>query len=452
MKKRITWILATFVAMLICLRPASATVINVNAGGNIQSAIDQTVEGDTVAVHAGTWSDINIYPPQHAIVLLADPNVYINSGTAVYLAGSDTTSIMDGFHFTGFYGTAVTFHNGSGATLRNLDISSKPISGIFIGHDSYVKLENIRIHDCPGVAIWPYSSASSSWGYAKATASYFENNGVAAPALLPSIENGQLVYLPYEADRSANFGAVCYMSLGSGQMDWIDCYIITNSTNYLAGALYAGNTANTDTCFANMKQCTVIGNATGNEGSVFWGVGKHRLMVENCLFMNNNEQQQTFVGNTHFTGTNLAWPGNHGIIGALVADPLFCDLGAGYYVVSNSPCWPANNPSGNQIGAVEGVCTSVDTRNLPEAFQLTAYPNPFNPSTTIGFNLTRSGLVTLNIYDLEGRLVKTLLNDEQRPAGLNSVNFDANGMPTGTYFCRLETNGQTTTSKLLLVK
>ena len=99
---------------------------------------------------------------------------------------------------------------------------------------------------------------------------------------------------------------------------------------------------------------------------------------------------------------------------------------------------------------------------LPTAFRLgTNYPNPFNPSTTIPFALTRSGVVTLGIYDNAGRLVKTLINEPFQP-GEYTVQWDGrngNGqtVASGVYFVRMQVkvDGQvafTAFRKLVLMK
>lgn len=64
------------------------------------------------------------------------------------------------------------------------------------------------------------------------------------------------------------------------------------------------------------------------------------------------------------------------------------------------------------------------------------YPNPFNPTTTLRFDLPRGGFVSLRVYDLLGREVTALVN-EYRSAGEHEVEFDAGGLPSGVYFCRL---------------
>ncbi|HRF67578.1 MAG TPA: T9SS type A sorting domain-containing protein, partial [Ignavibacteria bacterium] len=101
-----------------------------------------------------------------------------------------------------------------------------------------------------------------------------------------------------------------------------------------------------------------------------------------------------------------------------------------------------------------GVFTSTgnNTTSTPDKFELSQnYPNPFNPSTVINFSLPSSSLVTLKVYDITGREVKTLVN-ELRGAGRYDVTFDASNFATGVYFYTLETENFTQTKKMLLVK
>ncbi|MDR8390849.1 T9SS type A sorting domain-containing protein [Aliifodinibius sp. S!AR15-10] len=80
------------------------------------------------------------------------------------------------------------------------------------------------------------------------------------------------------------------------------------------------------------------------------------------------------------------------------------------------------------------------------------YPNPFNPSTTIQFNLPIQSEVSLTIYDMLGREVATLINQQSYSAGQHSVNWNASGYPSGVYFYRLTTPEGTFTKKLTLIK
>jgi hypothetical protein len=87
----------------------------------------------------------------------------------------------------------------------------------------------------------------------------------------------------------------------------------------------------------------------------------------------------------------------------------------------------------------------------PTSFSLSAYPNPFNPTTTISFSLPNAEAVELKLFDITGRLVTTLL-DERRGAGAYSLNFDAADLPSGIYFARLTSGARRVTQKLMLLK
>ena len=89
---------------------------------------------------------------------------------------------------------------------------------------------------------------------------------------------------------------------------------------------------------------------------------------------------------------------------------------------------------------------------VPVAFELSQnYPNPFNPSTEIKFTLTKSGFTTLKVYDMLGREVATLVN-ENLGVGAFKATFDASNLTSGTYLYRLTANGQSISKKMMLVK
>ncbi|MGE5398803.1 MAG: carboxypeptidase regulatory-like domain-containing protein [Ignavibacteriales bacterium] len=79
------------------------------------------------------------------------------------------------------------------------------------------------------------------------------------------------------------------------------------------------------------------------------------------------------------------------------------------------------------------------------------YPNPFNPSTTIKFSITNNGFVTLKVYNILGKEVATLMNEE-KAAGSYSVVFNARNIPSGIYFYTLTSGKFTETKKLVLLK
>ncbi len=79
------------------------------------------------------------------------------------------------------------------------------------------------------------------------------------------------------------------------------------------------------------------------------------------------------------------------------------------------------------------------------------YPNPFNPSTTIKYELPKSSVVRLSVYDILGREVSVLVN-ERNNAGSYEVKFDGSNLASGVYFCRLQAGDFTQTKRLLLLR
>lgn len=88
---------------------------------------------------------------------------------------------------------------------------------------------------------------------------------------------------------------------------------------------------------------------------------------------------------------------------------------------------------------------------LSANYEINNYPNPFNPITTITYQLPKSGNVTLKIFDILGNEVKTLIN-EQKEMGKYSVQFDASSFASGMYIYQLRVNDYTSTKKMLLLK
>jgi len=114
--------------------------------------------------------------------------------------------------------------------------------------------------------------------------------------------------------------------------------------------------------------------------------------------------------------------------------------------------------AGTQSGAwripITDVITSVkdDNPQLPSKFALYQnFPNPFNPMTTIKYGLSSKQFVVLNVYNVLGQRVATLVNEWQN-AGTHSVTFDGTNLPSGVYFYRLSAGSYIATKKALLLK
>ncbi len=132
--------------------------------------------------------------------------------------------------------------------------------------------------------------------------------------------------------------------------------------------------------------------------------------------------------------------------------------GDGGVIVEQTPWeWSAVNRLG--IVIANGSENSSDsyrikiTSDIPEEITLSQnYPNPFNPGTVIPFTLTESSRVQIKIYDVTGRLVTTLI-DEERPAGFYfDVRFNGSNLASGIYFYQLITDQKVLSKKMTLIK
>ena len=100
----------------------------------------------------------------------------------------------------------------------------------------------------------------------------------------------------------------------------------------------------------------------------------------------------------------------------------------------------------------KAVTIVIPENDIPQEFALeTNYPNPFNPRTSISFQLSIVSDVELSIYDMNGKKVATLINDS-KPAGYYELNWDASDFGSGIYFYRLQAGDFIDTKKMLLIK
>jgi hypothetical protein len=128
-------------------------------------------------------------------------------------------------------------------------------------------------------------------------------------------------------------------------------------------------------------------------------------------------------------------------------------------------------PSGNSIGFHEGrrmwvtiadypvkLIIERNTTDVPQEIQKPElfilyqnYPNPFNPTTTIRFSLPQRSYVTLKVFDVLGREIATLVNEELN-AGEHSVVYETKGLSSGLYFCRLQMGQYAQQIKMEVIK
>ena len=124
----------------------------------------------------------------------------------------------------------------------------------------------------------------------------------------------------------------------------------------------------------------------------------------------------------------------------------------------------AATDSGVYVRPLSEMFTGVKNKqnNFPTSFSLQQnYPNPFNPTTMINYSVPKTSLVTIKVYDILGKEIATLVNEE-KSAGNYSVQFSANGgyasgrnggnLSSGIYFYRMQSGNYSQTKKLVLLK
>jgi hypothetical protein len=124
-----------------------------------------------------------------------------------------------------------------------------------------------------------------------------------------------------------------------------------------------------------------------------------------------------------------------------------------YYYVSQPYTWIVRSNGGitrNSLfrgGAVRTISTVI-----PEAYSLKQnFPNPFNPTTKVRFNLPKTAFVTIKVYDILGREVSTIVNEELH-AGEYEASYDAGSLSSGIYYYRLDAGDYSGVKKMILIK
>jgi N-acetylneuraminic acid mutarotase len=134
--------------------------------------------------------------------------------------------------------------------------------------------------------------------------------------------------------------------------------------------------------------------------------------------------------------------------------PAACSVGGKIYIIGGM------DGANTRLSIVEEYDPALDVTSVGESHDARLpmecslrqnYPNPFNPSTTIRYELPRSSEVNLSVYDLLGRQVSVLVN-ERKNTGSYEAKFDAGGLSSGVYVCRLKAGDFAQSRKMLLVR
>jgi predicted outer membrane repeat protein len=308
----------------------------------------------------------------------------------------------------------------------------------------------------------------------------------------PVVSN--VIILGYEAD----YGGGVYCGDGSNPF-FQNCWFDGNYARATGGAvactgasspvfdhcLFADNSAEASGGTINsalgsapsLIQCTV----SGGRGAVGSGVSSWDAagLVMNGVIMVDGQTGRAWDGDAAsapapectdiFGNEGGDWVGalapHEATGGNISADPQFCgviELANPFFLNDESPCATALLPGCDVMGAFGVNCSYVSgvgqgSGGLPTVSRLHSnFPNPFNPRTTIKFDISRSGPVELAVFDLAGRLVKRLVSESMSAGNHEAVweGRDSGGRraSAGVYFFRLKTTDTIDTKRMTLIK
>ncbi|MDH3891870.1 MAG: right-handed parallel beta-helix repeat-containing protein [candidate division Zixibacteria bacterium] len=395
-----------------------------NGGGIFGHASTATVDSNVVDSNYAHSSGGGIYLGIDSSSVISNNTISDNTGNygggGIYSTGSDSLSITNNTITlnTGLSGGGIALRNGSSGTTSDNTISSCSTSttagyggGIYCNGSSPTIADNTLIGNYAnksGGGIYCYSSSPDIEGNVICKNDVDNNNGYGGGISLhnnsaPDITNNTL---------SDNYAK----KYGGG------IYFESSSSSTVLNTIVWGNDA-------NHGEDVRVDNSAGTPSFDYCDVGDTADISD-------------------YIGT-----------GVISADPDYCDTANDDYSISStSPCDGAGQ-SGADIGALGVGCTgspragvSDDPALLPGVFSLDQnYPNPFNPSTTINFALPIAAQVKLEIFNIVGQRVTTVI-DGQMDAGIHQVTWGSGNHASGIYLYRLSAGSFIETKKMILLK
>lgn len=247
--------------------------------------------------------------------------------------------------------------------------------------------------------------------------------------------------------------------------------ILISDTNVLAGTSNSGiylsanngkSWKQSNNGLANLDVHSLISNfgniLAGTDNGVFLSSdnGSSWIQVNNGL-TDDTVYSFAWVANYVFCGTNnggIFATTNYGGNWTPIADSLTSYNISALALSGNNILAGSSNGSLWYRTVANMFTTGVNDKpnNVPDKYSLYQnYPNPFNPTTTISYELPKSSFVTLKVYDIIGREITTLVN-EQKNAGTYQAKFDGSRFASGVYFYRLQAGTFTLVKKFVLMK
>jgi len=248
------------------------------------------------------------------------------------------------------------------------------------------------------------------------------------------------------------------------------CVFVDNNAGNSGGAINCWVV-----CSPHITRCTLVRNSAGSTGAGICSQIGSWPILENSIIAFSVDMEAisclsdggiTISSSDLFGNTGGNWidcvASQYGTNGNIEEDPLFCDEGLdNFYLDAGSPCSEDNNPIYGQYGAYPVGCgltaipEEVVSQTGPTLYP--CIPNPFNPTTSIKYDLPNQAHVSLRIFDISGRLISVLVSGRTEEAGAHEAIWngqDETGriVAAGVYFYRLQAGGDIQTKRMTLVK
>lgn len=429
----------------------------------IQDAINAAVPGEIILASAGTYFENLSFTPGVGVRSISGPGLTIidgqGQGTVVAFNGSfDSTAAIVGFTITGGQGGSypvsgggIQCINGAAPLIANNIITDNQAD---YGGGIFCKSNSLNQGTAPIVRnnIIEGNRASTNGGGLAAddfTAPIMDGNVITGN--WASGNGGGVYCFRSSGTFEGNIVALDTAALGSGLFMTQDSDVLVDGNtfwdNYATSQF--GATISIDASEPNpvITNNIIVGDAAYG---VFSGFAPENLIL-GCNDIWNNT-----LGNYGGTISNQT-----GINGNISVDPLLCVPGIGdFRLESGSPC--ISPPGCGLVGAKHEGCvaTSVaqpeESRSFSSLTVKGAMPNPFNPSTSIRFELDHPGEVDVRVYNVQGELVRTLISGHSE-AGAHSVVWNGkdekgSSARSGVYFYEFRTNGVREARKIILLR
>jgi predicted outer membrane repeat protein len=226
--------------------------------------------------------------------------------------------------------------------------------------------------------------------------------------------------------------------------------IITgNSAEEKGGGIYCENNSS-----PSLTNVTISDNSA-NEGDGIWSFEYSTPNIINSIIWDEIASDWTGFPIISYSDILCGWTGT----GNISSDPLFVDPANGdYSLQSTSPCIDAGDPTSplDPDGTIADMGawfydqgSDVDDNEIKNVkFNLSNYPNPFNPVTTIKFDIKEYEIGVLTIFNIKGQLI----DSHQFEAGQHNFQWDAENCSSGVYLYKLQTESFTEIRKMILLK